>query len=68
MKRLSAVEATKQQPELKEASYLLANTYRLLGRVDDAQKEFLRYTQLQKSGLSQDKDLMQAAVSDDTGP
>ena len=62
------LEATKQQPELKEASYLLANTYRLLGRVDDAQKEFLPYTQLQKSGLSQGNDLMQAAVSDGASP
>src|SRR5262245_35903308 len=61
------LEATKQQPELKEASYLLANTYRSLGKEEEAQKEFLRYERLQKSGLRHDSDLMQAAV-DGTGP
>ena len=68
LNKYELLEATKQQPELKEASYLLANTYRLLGRAEEARKEFLRYNQLQKSGLSQDRDLMQAAVGDGAGP
>jgi len=62
------LEATKQQPEFKEASYLLANTYRSLGREEEARKEFLRYNQLQKSGLTHDKDLMKAAIGDGTTP
>jgi hypothetical protein len=36
----------------------------LLGRAEEAQREFLRYKQLQKSGPGQDRDLMQAAVGD----
>lgn len=60
--------ATKREPELKEASYLLANTYQSLGKTEEAQKEFVRYGQLQKTGLGKDRDLMQAAASDDSGP
>ena len=50
MKRLcpTCLEATRQQPELKEASYLLANTYRSLGSAEEARKEFLRHSQFAK--------------------
>src|SRR5262249_43428179 len=44
-------EAIKLAPELREASCLLANTYRQLGKIEDARREALRSARLYRLAL-----------------
>jgi Flp pilus assembly protein TadD len=55
--------ATKLLPELSEPRYLLASTYRELGRAEEARREFQRHAELQKKGRDRELDLMQTALN-----
>jgi tetratricopeptide (TPR) repeat protein len=54
--------ATKLAPELREASYLLASTYRQLGKTQEAQREAARGERLYRQTLQKDIDLLKQAV------
>jgi uncharacterized protein HemY len=54
--------ATRLAPELREASYLLASTYRQLGKIQEAQLEAARGKRLYGQTLQRDVDLLKQAL------
>ena len=54
--------ATRLAPELREASYLLAGTYRQLGKIREAQVEAARGKRLYGKKVQRDADLLKQAL------
>ena len=62
------IAATKLDPEMREATFLLASTYRQTGKTEEARKEFERCNQLYKRGHRKDIALLERALDQKNSP